>query len=96
VSTNEVSLILLRARLLSLGCGKEAMPLLQKGIRNPEDKRLRLTYARLKAGRAGSLIDAKANPSKLVYSETPTTTTRFLPWPWCLEAEAWEEAIPFI
>ncbi|MGX9079724.1 tetratricopeptide repeat protein, partial [Klebsiella pneumoniae] len=48
-SGNEVSPILLRARLLqSLGRGKEAMPILQKGIRNnPDDKRLRLTYARM-------------------------------------------------
>ncbi|WP_269721504.1 tetratricopeptide repeat protein, partial [Salmonella enterica] len=44
----EIAPILLRARLMqSHERGPEALPLLRKAIaRNPDDKRLRLTYAR--------------------------------------------------
>lgn len=96
-STNEVSPILLRARLLqSLGRGDEALPLLQKGIRNnPEDKRLRLTYARLLVEQ-DRLDDAKGEFSKLVQENPNDDDLRFSLALVCLEAEAWEEAIVYL
>jgi tetratricopeptide (TPR) repeat protein len=96
-STNEVSPILLRARLLqSLGRGNEALPLLQKGIRkNPEDKRLRLTYARLLVEQ-DRLDDAKGEFSKLVQENPNDDDLRFSLALVCLEAEAWEEAIVYL
>jgi tetratricopeptide (TPR) repeat protein len=96
-SSNEVSPILLRARLLqSLGRGKEAMPILQKGIRNnPEDKRLRLTYARLLVEQ-DRLDDAKGEFAKLVQENPNDDDLRFSLALVCLEAEAWEEAIVYL
>ena len=96
-SSNEVSPILLRARLLqSLGRGKEAMPILQKGIRNnPDDKRLRLTYARLLVEH-DRLDDAKGEFSKLVQENPNDDDLRFSLALVCLEAEAWEEAIVYL
>ena len=96
-SSNEVSPILLRARLLqSLGRGKEAMPILQKGIRNnPDDKRLRLTYARLLVEQ-DRLDDAKGEFAKLVQENPNDDDLRFSLTLMCLEAEAWEEAIVYL
>ncbi|WP_276488600.1 tetratricopeptide repeat protein [Ectopseudomonas mendocina] len=96
-SSNEVSPILLRARLLqSLGRGDEALPLLQKGIRkNPDDKRLRLTYAR-QLVEQDRLDDAKGEFSKLVYENPNDDDLRFSLALVCLEAEAWEEAIVYL
>ena len=96
-STTEVSPILLRARLLqSLGRGKEAMPILHKGIRNnPDDKRLRLTYARLLVEQ-DRLDEAKGEFSKLVQENPNDDDLRFSLALVCLEAEAWEEAIVYL
>lgn len=96
-SSNEVSPILLRARLLqSLGRGDEALPLLQKGIRkNPDDKRLRLTYAR-QLVEQDRLDDAKGEFSKLVHENPNDDDLRFSLALVCLEAEAWEEAIVYL
>lgn len=96
-SETEVSPILLRARLLqSLGRGNEALPLLHKGIRkNPEDKRLRLTYARLLVEQ-DRLEDAKGEFSKLVQENPNDDDLRFSLALVCLEAEAWEEAIVYL
>ncbi len=96
-SANQVSPILLRARLLqSLGRGKEAMPILQKGIRNnPDDKRLRLTYARLLVEQ-DRLDDAKGEFAKLVQENPNDDDLRFSLALVCLEAEAWEEAIVYL
>ncbi|HBZ95947.1 MAG TPA: hypothetical protein DEO91_20305 [Pseudomonas sp.] len=96
-STNEVSPILLRARLLqSLGRGDEALPLLQKGIRkNPDDKRLRLTYARLLVEQ-DRLDDAKGEFAKLVQENPNDDDLRFSMALVCLEAEAWEEAFVYL
>ncbi|MDH1681256.1 tetratricopeptide repeat protein [Pseudomonas chengduensis] len=96
-SSNEVSPILLRARLLqSLGRGKEAMPILQKGIRNnPDDKRLRLTYARLLVEQ-DRLDDAKGEFAKLAQENPNDDDLRFSLALVCLEAEAWEEAIVYL
>lgn len=96
-SAHEVSPLLLRARLLqSLGRGEEALPLLEKGIRqNPEDKRLRLTYARLLVEH-DRLDDAKGEFSKLVQENPNDDDLRFSLALVCLEAEAWEEAIVYL
>ncbi|MFY1051992.1 tetratricopeptide repeat protein [Ectopseudomonas khazarica] len=96
-SAKEVSPLLLRARLLqSLGRGEEALPLLQKGIReNPDDKRLRLTYARLLVEQ-DRLDDAKGEFSKLVQENPNDDDLRFSLALVCLEAEAWEEAIVYL
>lgn len=93
----EVSPILLRARLLqSLGRGQEAMPILQKGIRqNPDDKRLRLTYARLLIEQ-DRFDEAKGEFSKLVLENPNDDDLRFSLALVCLEAEAWEEAIVYL
>ena len=72
------------------------MPLLQKGIRNnPEDKRLRLTYARLLVEQ-DRLDDAKGEFSKLVQENPNDDDLRFSLALVCLEAEAWEEAIVYL
>lgn len=96
-SAKEISPLLLRARLLqSLGRGEEALPLLQKGIReNPDDKRLRLTYARLLVEQ-DRLDDAKGEFSKLVQENPNDDDLRFSLALVCLEAEAWEEAIVYL
>ena len=96
-SADQVSPILLRARLLqSLGRGDEALPLLQKGIRkNPDDKRLRLTYARLLVEQ-DRLDDAKGEFSKLVQENPNDDDLRFSLALVCLEAEAWDEAIVYL
>lgn len=96
-ASNEVSPILLRARLLqSLGRSDEALPLLQKGIRkHPEDKRLRLTYARLLVEQ-DRLDDAKGEFAKLVQENPNDDDLRFSLALVCLEAEAWEEAIVYL
>jgi len=93
----EVSPILLRARLLqSLGRGQEAMPILQKGIRqNPDDNRLRLPYARLLIAQ-DRFDEAKGEFSKLVLENPNDDDLRFSLALVCLEAEAWEEAIVYL
>lgn len=96
-SQTEVAPILLRARLLhSLGRGNEALPLLQKGVRqHPDDKRLRLTYAR-QLVEQDRLDDAKGEFSKLVYENPNDDDLRFSLALVCLEAEAWQEAIVYL
>lgn len=63
----EIAPVLLRARLLqAVDRGPEALPLLRKAIaENPEDKRLRLTYARMLVEQ-DRLADAKAEFVSLV------------------------------
>ncbi|SEN29140.1 Tfp pilus assembly protein PilF [Pseudomonas sp. ok272] len=89
----EVAPILLRARLLqSLDRGDEALPLLQKSIRQyPDDKRLRLTYARLLVEQ-DRMEDAKVEFSNLVQQYPEDDELRYSLALVCLEAKAWEEA----
>jgi tetratricopeptide (TPR) repeat protein len=96
-SQTEVSPLLLRARLLqSLKRGDEALPLLEKGIRqHPDDKRLRLTYARLLVEQ-DRLDEAKGEFSTLVQENPNDDDLRFSLALVCLEAEAWEEAIVYL
>ncbi|MDM8350334.1 tetratricopeptide repeat protein [Pseudomonas sp. sp1636] len=93
----EVTPLLLHARLLqSLKRGDEALPLLQKGIRlHPDDKRLRLTYARLLVEQ-GRLDDAKGEFASLLQQFPQDDDLRFSLALVCLEAEAWREAIVYL
>jgi tetratricopeptide (TPR) repeat protein len=89
----EIAPILLRARLLQLlNRGDEALPLLQKSIRKyPEDKRLRLTYARMLVEQ-DRMDDAKAEFSTLVQQYPEDDELRYSLALVCLEAKAWDEA----
>ncbi|MBC3337429.1 MULTISPECIES: tetratricopeptide repeat protein [Pseudomonas] len=89
----EIAPLLLRARLLqSLNRGKEALPLLQKSIKKyPDDKRLRLTYARMLVEQ-DRMEDAKVEFASLVQQYPDDDELRYSLALVCLEAKAWEEA----
>ena len=89
----EVAPILLRARLLqNLNRGKEAIPLLEKSIKKyPEDKRLRLTYARTLVEQ-DRMEDAKVQFANLVQQYPDDDELRYSLALVCLEAKAWDEA----
>ena len=88
---------LLQARLLQgLDRGGEALPLLEKSLRqNPDDKRLRLTYARLLVENE-RLEDAMAEFATLVQQYPGDDDLRFSMALVCMEAEAWREAIVYL
>jgi tetratricopeptide (TPR) repeat protein len=96
-SQQEIPSILLQTRLLQmLERGDEAVPLLEKGLRqHPEDKRLRLTYARLLVGQ-DRLDEAMAEFATLVQQHPGDDDLRFSMALVCLEAEAWREAIVYL
>lgn len=89
----EVAPILLRARLLQvLDRGDEAVPLLEKSIKqNPEDKRLRLSYARTLVEQ-NRLADAKVQFAELVKQYPDDDELRYSLALVCLEGKAWDEA----
>lgn len=89
----EVAPILLRARLLqNLNRGKEAIPLLEKSIKKyPDDKRLRLTYARTLVEQ-DRMEDAKVQFANLVQQYPDDDELRYSLALVCLEAKAWDEA----
>ncbi|WP_150642505.1 tetratricopeptide repeat protein [Pseudomonas fluorescens] len=89
----EVAPLLLRARLLqALNRGPEALPLLEKSIRKyPDDKRLRLTYARMLVEQ-DRMDDAKVEFSSLVQQYPEDDDLRYSLALVCLEAKVWEEA----
>ncbi|NWB26012.1 tetratricopeptide repeat protein [Pseudomonas gingeri] len=89
----EVAPLLLRARLLqTINRGKEAIPLLEKSIKKyPDDKRLRLTYARMLVEQ-DRMADAKVQFSSLVQQYPEDDELRFSLALVCLEAKAWDEA----
>ncbi|WP_411381242.1 tetratricopeptide repeat protein [Pseudomonas sp. MPB26] len=89
----EIAPILLRARLLqNLSRGKEAIPLLEKSIKKyPDDKRLRLTYARMLVEQ-DRMEDAKVQFSSLVQQYPDDDELRYSLALVCLEAKAWDEA----
>ncbi|MGK9064830.1 tetratricopeptide repeat protein [Stutzerimonas chloritidismutans] len=93
----EIPSILLQARLLQvLNRGEEALPLLEKSLRqHPEDKRLRLTYARLLVEQE-RLEDAMGEFATLVQQYPGDDDLRFSMALVCLEAEAWREAIVYL
>ncbi|MHA3736270.1 tetratricopeptide repeat protein [Pseudomonas sp. Eth.TT006] len=89
----EIAPILLRARLLqALNRGDEALPLLRKSIKQyPDDKRLRLTYARTLVEQ-DRMDDAKVEFSTLVQQYPEDDELRYSLALVCLEAKAWDEA----
>ncbi|MCK1783972.1 tetratricopeptide repeat protein [Pseudomonas sp. TNT11] len=89
----EIAPILLRARLLQhLNRGKEAIPLLEKSIKKyPDDKRLRLTYARTLVEQ-DRMEDAKVQFANLVQQYPDDDELRYSLALVCLEAKAWDEA----
>lgn len=91
--SREIAPLLLRARLLrSLGRGEEALGVLESGIRlHPDDKRLRLTYARqlLEDER---LEDARAQFRELLQRFPDDDDLRLSLALVSVEAEAWDEA----
>ncbi|SFB14730.1 tetratricopeptide repeat protein [Pseudomonas sp. NFPP24] len=89
----EIAPILLRARLLqNLNRGKEAIPLLEKSLKKyPDDKRLRLTYARMLVEQ-DRMEDAKVQFANLVQQYPDDDELRYSLALVCLEAKAWDEA----
>jgi tetratricopeptide (TPR) repeat protein len=93
----EIAPILLRARLLQgMDRGKEALPILEKSIKKyPDDKRLRLTYARMLVEQ-NRMEDAKVQFSSLVQQYPDDDELRFSLALVCLEAKAWDEAAGYL
>ncbi|WP_043307167.1 tetratricopeptide repeat protein [Pseudomonas sp. ML96] len=96
-SQEEIPPLLLRARLLQgLNRGKEALPLLEKGIeKHPEDKRLRLAYAR-QLVELKRLDEAKSEFAGLVQRFPEDDDLRYSLALVCLEAQAWDEASVYL
>ena len=96
-SERDVAPMLLRARLLqSLSRTDEALPLLEKGLRqHPDDKRLRLTYARLLV-EEDRLDEAKEEFADLVRQFPEDDDLRLSMALVCLEAKAWDEAAVYL
>ncbi|KDO01976.1 MULTISPECIES: tetratricopeptide repeat protein [Pseudomonas] len=93
----EIAPVLLRARLLQgLDRGKEALPLLQKTIRQyPDDKRLRLTYARMLVEQ-DRLADAKAEFVSLVQQYPDDDELRYSLALISLETKDWDEGAGYL
>ena len=93
----EIAPILLRARLLQgMNRGKEALPILEKSIRKyPDDKRLRLTYARALVEQ-NRMEDAKQQFASLVQQYPDDDDLRFSLALVCIEAKAWDEAAGYL
>ena len=96
-SKQEVSLLLLRTRLLqSLGRSKEALPLLEDGLEtNPNDARLRLAYARLLVEQ-GRLEDASAEFTTLLQQNPEDDDLRLSLALVSMQAKAWNEAQAYL
>ncbi|MCI0914495.1 tetratricopeptide repeat protein [Pseudomonas putida] len=93
----EIASTLLRARLLqALDRGPEALPLLRGAIRdNPDDKRLRLTYARTLVEQ-DRIADAKAEFISLVQQYPDDDELRYSLALVCLENKDWDEAESYL
>ncbi|HSC83219.1 MAG TPA: tetratricopeptide repeat protein, partial [Pseudomonas sp.] len=96
-SEREVPPLLLRARLLQgLERGKEALPLLEKGIeQHPDDKRLRLAYAR-QLVELDRLEEAKSEFAGLLQQFPDDDDLRFSLALVCLEDKDWDEASVYL
>jgi len=96
-SNEEISPLLLRVRLLqSLERSQEALPLLEDGLeQHPEDKRLRLAYARLLVEQ-GRLEDASAEFTTLLQQNPDDDDLRLSLALVSMEAQAWNEAQAYL
>lgn len=96
-SEQKVAPLLLRTRILqSLERGDEALKPLRQGLEQaPDDKRLRLAYARLLV-ELGQLEEAKAEFSTLVQQFPDDDGLRFSLALICMEAQAWNEAQAYL
>ncbi|PYC27162.1 hypothetical protein DMO17_05315 [Aquipseudomonas alcaligenes] len=96
-SEEEIPPLLLRARLLQgLDRGKEAIPLLENGIaQHPEDKRLRLAYAR-QLVELRRLDEAKSEFAGLLQRFPDDDDLRYSLALVCLEDQAWDEAAVYL
>jgi tetratricopeptide (TPR) repeat protein len=92
-SSEDVPPLLLRVRFLQvLQRSDEALPLLEDGIElHPDDKRLRLTYARLLVEQE-RLDDARVEFASLVQQFPDDDDLRLSLALVCLEAQDWQEA----
>jgi tetratricopeptide (TPR) repeat protein len=93
----EIAPILLRARLLTaMERGSQAVSLLEKSIKTyPDDKRLRLTYARTLVEQ-NRMADAKVQFASLVQQYPDDDELRYSLALVCLEAKAWDEAAGYL
>lgn len=93
----EIAPILLRTRLLqSLGRGKEGLSILEKSLKKyPDEKRLRLTYARMLVEQ-DRMTDAKAQFANLLQQYPDDDDLRLSLALVCLEAKAWDEAAGYL
>ncbi len=93
----EIAPLLLRARLLQIvGRGADALPLLEKSMRQyPDDKRLRLTYARMLVEQ-NRMADAKVQFASLVQQYPEDDELRYSLALVSLEAQAWDEASTYL
>ncbi|WP_040261340.1 tetratricopeptide repeat protein [Pseudomonas massiliensis] len=89
----EIAPLLLRARLLqNLDRGDEAVPLLDEAVRKaPDDKRLRLAYARTLVEQ-NRIDDARVQFQVLLQQNPDDDELRYSLALVCLEAKAWDEA----
>lgn len=96
-SSNEVPPLLLRVRLLQvLQRSDEAVPLLEDGIQlHPDDKRLRLTYARLLVEQE-RLDDARVEFSSLVQQFPDDDDLRLSLALVYMEGQDWQEAAVYL
>ncbi|MFT5782244.1 MAG: tetratricopeptide (TPR) repeat protein [Pseudomonas sp.] len=96
-SSNDVPPLLLRVRLLQvLQRSDEAVPLLEDGIQlHPDDKRLRLTYARLLVEQE-RLNDARVEFSSLVQQFPDDDDLRLSLALVCMEGQDWQEAAVYL
>ncbi|MBX9914648.1 MAG: tetratricopeptide repeat protein [Pseudomonadaceae bacterium] len=96
-SSQQVPPLLMRVRLLqALDRSDEALPLLEDGIElHPDDKRLRLTYARLLVEQE-RLDDARIEFNRLVQQFPDDDDLRFSLALVCLEGQDWQEASNYL
>jgi tetratricopeptide (TPR) repeat protein len=96
-SRQDVAPLLLRVRLLqSLKRGEDALPLLRMGLRkHPDDKRLRMAYAR-QLIELKRLEEAKGEFTSLLQQAPEDDDLRFSLALICLESEAWQEAAVYL
>ena len=94
--TRQVPSLLLQARVLQdLGRTDDALSLLKDSLKETDDRRLRLAYARLLIEQ-DQLKEAKGEFTVLLQQNPDDDDLRFSLALVCLEAQAWKEAIAYL